>query len=988
MRHRSRPWHSRASLWLLTSSLAAGLMGQRSVQAVGQVPAPPGPVVLRADSTGVVLEWRAPAFSLRRVAGEDGDTYSAVEIPGWPKTDVPGQPRLPFATALAVVPPTGDVTMHMQVLNHTHRPLPHPVVPARAPVPVGDPPISLGWEWARDERAYGGRGLRPADAVTLEEAGWQRGRRLVRLTFYPLRFDPAGSALEVTNRVRVELRFDGQPLDVAQGESADAGGWDRDDPFISVLQTSVVNPAQVNRFARPRQSTPAAAAAPGVDTTPDGDARYKLIVRRERVYALTYDALVAAGVPVDTTPRPAYRLEHAGEEVAYQWEGDGDGVFEAGERILFYARPTPTRFADYDVYWLTPGASGTFMTTRSGNPSGLPPATAWTTVIAEQGSGGQHYLARYPSGWDGDRWYWDRLYWDATTATGEREKEFTITLDTPDGGAPNATLRVYLQGTTHTDAVKPDHRVQVRLNGSLLGTAEWDGAAFHVATFNPPASLVRAGSNTVRLRLPGNGAPSGVEEVWLDAIQLRYGIGDVAGRRIRVEGEAGQNRYTIGADDVRIYDVTNPAATQIVTDFPPPSSGKVTFGDVDAGTATYYLLTEDQIAAPDRIVPALTLPDPPGGAEYLVIAHSDFADAVAPLVAHRAVSQTVFSATVEAVYDVYSYGVVTSTAIRDYIEHAYEDWPTPVKYVLLVGDGIRDSQSRLQSPVARMNYIPPYMMDVGGFEAASDNRYVTVDGDDNLADVFIGRLPVNTVAEATTVVDKILAYELDAPQWPWNERVLFFADDDYGGIFHQDSDEILTHHLPSNFVGRRVYYCSYQCNKSHLYDDITAAHDAVMRELNVGGLLASYVGHSSVHQWAVERMFHLDDVAALHNGAALPMFLEMTCYTSDFSDPALDTLDESLLRWGGGGAIATWGSTTLGSTAGHASLHQTFFDTVFQNGSTARLGPATEAAKTSLPGDSDLRDTFVLLGDPAMDLNLAIVPWAHEVFLPFTLRDS
>ena len=30
-------------------------------------------------------------------------------------------------------------------------------------------------------------------------------------------------------------------------------------------------------------------------------------------------------------------------------------------------------------------------------------------------------------------------------------------------------------------------------------------------------------------------------------------------------------------------------------------------------------------------------------------------------------------------------------------------------------------------------------------------------------------------------------------------------------------------------------------------------------------LLVSYVGHSSWHQWAVERLFHLDDVASLHN---------------------------------------------------------------------------------------------------------------------------
>jgi hypothetical protein len=677
MRHRNQPWRSKARLWLLTSSLAAGLMGQRPVPAAGQAPVPPEPVVLRTDAAGVVLEWRAPAFSLRRVTGEDGHHYSTVEVPGWSKTDVPGQPRLPFATALAVVPPTGDVTMHIQVLNHTHRPLPHPVAPARTPVPVGDPPTSLEWEWARDERAYGGRGLRPADAVTLEEAGWQRGRRLVRLTFYPMRFDPVGGALEVTNWTHIELRFEGQPAGNVQDEVASEGSWGHDDPFTPVLQNAVVNPAQVTHFARPE-------------------------------------------------------------------------------------RPVP---------------------------------------------------------------------------------------------APSAPF-------------KPDLQASASLNGT-----------------------------------------------------------------------------------------------------------------------------------PDEIASARLQVNPPAGTEYLIISHSKFITAVAPLATHRATADglRVFSTTIEAIYAVYSGGVVTSTAIEEYITDTYyQDWPPTLAYVLLVGDGTKDTLNRSYSATPDSNYIPPYLIIVDPYQSeglvASDNRYVTVDGPDNLADVFIGRLPVNTVAETTTVVEKILNYELNPPQWPWNQRVLFFAGDESGGNYHDYSDDVFAT-LPITYSGRRVYFCTSGCNQPHLYANITAAHDATLRELNVGGLLSSYIGHSSWQQWALDPttyapMFHLDDVASLHNRGALPVILEMTCYTSDFANPAGDTLDESLLRRPGGGAVATWGPTTQGSLEGHKELHPSFFDAVFQHGIT-ELGPAIEKAKSNLPGwQGDLRDTFVLLGDPAMDLNLTIVPWAHEVFLPSTLRDG
>ena len=84
-----------------------------------------------------------------------------------------------------------------------------------------------------------------------------------------------------------------------------------------------------------------------------------------------------------------------------------------------------------------------------------------------------------------------------------------------------------------------------------------------------------------------------------------------------------------------------------------------------------------------------------------------------------------------------------------------------------------------------------------------------------------------------------------------------------------------------------------------------------------------------------------------------------------------------------------WGNRHLGfhhARINRGARNPAQDDTVFQEGGITKLGPATEAAKARLPGDSDLRDTFVLLGDPAMDLNLTIVPWAHEVFLPATLR--
>jgi hypothetical protein len=163
----------------------------------------------------------------------------------------------------------------------------------------------------------------------------------------------------------------------------------------------------------------------------------------------------------------------------------------------------------------------------------------------------------------------------------------------------------------------------------------------------------------------------------------------------------------------------------------------------------------------------------------------------------------------------------------------------------------------------------------------------------------------------------------------------------------------------------------------------------LLNNWNRGALLVQFTGHASWQQWAAEQFFHLDDLAALRNGRRLPLVVEMTCFTAAFQRPE-PTLDKGLVTLPGGGAIAAWGSTGLGVGTGHNRLSQGFFRAVFAD-EAETLGEAALAGKLALVAngqDLDLLDTFTLLGDPALRLDRTIVPWAHEMFLPVTLRGS
>ncbi len=146
-----------------------------------------------------------------------------------------------------------------------------------------------------------------------------------------------------------------------------------------------------------------------------------------------------------------------------------------------------------------------------------------------------------------------------------------------------------------------------------------------------------------------------------------------------------------------------------------------------------------------------------------------------------------------------------------------------------------------------------------------------------------------------------------------------------------------------------------------------------------------YTGHASWHQWnASPILFHFNDVSGLNNGGWLPVLLEMTCFTSYFQRPDMGTLDEALVRYPGGGAVATWGSTGLGLTTGHQALAAGFITAVYHANTT--LGQAALQGKLQLAGTPDLVDTYTLLGDPATQLNTTVRPWPVHLYLPAVRR--
>jgi len=370
--------------------------------------------------------------------------------------------------------------------------------------------------------------------------------------------------------------------------------------------------------------------------------------------------------------------------------------------------------------------------------------------------------------------------------------------------------------------------------------------------------------------------------------------------------------------------------------------------------------TEDRIKHPLSITAnqASSWHDKNHSADLLIISHRDFAGSVAPLKALRQKQgYAVETIDVEDIYDEFSFGEKSAQALKDLFALARATWKVAPRYILFVGDASYDPRNYLGA--GDFDFVPTKLIDTTYLETASDDWFVDFN-DDGLPDMYVGRLPVRTPAEATVVVGKIVNYDsnLGKTQSPLSS-VLLVADKNDGFNFEQTSEQLRAL-IPAGTSVEEIF-------RSRLDD--ASAKKQLIGSINEGQLIVNYTGHGSTNVW--RSLFATSDISALENGRRLPLFITMTCLNGFIQDPVTESLAEGLIKAERGGAIAVWSSSGLTLPAQQALINQQLYRLIFSGGdskaSSLTIGEATSRAK-SATNDIDVRRTWLLLGDPTMQL--------------------
>ncbi|HNB55167.1 MAG TPA: C25 family cysteine peptidase, partial [Anaerolineales bacterium] len=372
----------------------------------------------------------------------------------------------------------------------------------------------------------------------------------------------------------------------------------------------------------------------------------------------------------------------------------------------------------------------------------------------------------------------------------------------------------------------------------------------------------------------------------------------------------------------------------------------------------YLAVAPNGFLTPLAIFPTQLTPDlRTAQADYIAIGPPDLLASLQPLLDHRA-SQGLAPLAVPlyAIYDQFSGGVAHPEAIRHFLQYATQNWATPPKYVVLVGDSSYDPLGNQYS--SEINRVPSYFLyTFYGGETVTDVPFAQLD-DDNLPDLVVGRIPARTPEQVATLIEKTLAYE-QAPTSERSHHVLAIADGQETS-FTTDAQTFLSY-FPTDYTSILL---------APPKGDTTAAGQ-ITEILNEGVLFMSYFGHGSILMLGKDRIFSVEDGAALTNRDHLPIMINITCLAGLFTHPEAESLTEAMLWNPSGGSVAALAATSLTIPADQAFLTKAFVDALAQNPN-ATLGELFLTAQRLLPveneGVREVLDTFLLFGDPALKL--------------------
>jgi hypothetical protein len=351
-------------------------------------------------------------------------------------------------------------------------------------------------------------------------------------------------------------------------------------------------------------------------------------------------------------------------------------------------------------------------------------------------------------------------------------------------------------------------------------------------------------------------------------------------------------------------------------------------------------------------------------------------------------------ASVQDVYDEFSGGIKSGTALRRYFQHAYSAWSPRPSFVVLLGDASMDYRHDLST--SSVDFVPTYLTfesvagPTGAELVASDARYVLNLGGGSSGpasftpSIFLGRVPSSSATELDQFVTKLIQYENFQPTDSWRGRQLLVSDDEYsetiffnaGYCFQPAETEFriasqeMADTTAASASGQDIATRSFDlsgfsdplggaCAGAPGCRDITCmvggfrriggAVDSFQTELALSALIVNIEGHANRKLIAHEQIYSdlLGDLSRISNFGRPFVYAVWACHANQFPDAqagaqvdSVDSFGEEWMNLPDRGAIGGIGSTGFEFINNNHVMNTFFANALY----------STPPAPTPLPG--------------------------------------
>ena len=746
----------------------------------------------------------------------------------------------------------------------------------------------------------------------------------------------------------------------------------------------------------------------------------KIQVSESGVYKMTYEELKAAGLNNPANVRihgfggamlnqnfNVARIDDL-PAVGFYMEKGADGVFNAGDYILFYGQGTTswahngvqfvhTRnpYSDYGYYFLSDDAGEQRLLLPTTDMSDAENVVDIATYTYYQVHEKDSINLLDPAGVDGG----GREFYGELFAPNSPSRTFTFS--TPNNITSEAVLcnvAVAAKSNLHS-------RFTITLNGSSNTTridSILESDHYAMAQLGTSNKTYPSAAGTQKVRLQFSNTASGALG-YLNYIEISTLC------RLSMYGSQMPFRSTAGnGEDSRLaYHISNATTTTQVWNITDKANIRCMPSRMEGTTLTIMDSNQAQIQEyiavnthgsdwlRPKVIGRVANQDlhQLQNIDYVIICPEQFVQQATRLArAHEQKDGITWAVvTDQQVYNEFSSGTPDASAYRWMMKMLYDragqssNLQKP-RWLLLMGDGTFDNRKLLVN--SGQNTLLTYQAKNSTTETkayASDDYFGFLDNSEGESDVYgrmnigVGRFPVNTVEQAEQMVDKTIRYMANEDLNKWKSQLIFLADDGDNGLHTRVAEggsERVRKKNP-DFIVNKIYLDSYPQEVNASGESYPLAKNKLDNLLQNGALYMNYSGHGGYNAITNEGMMNLRSIQRMTN-KNLAFWMFATCSFAHFDSGKTSAAEEAVLNPNGGAIGVLSAGRTVYATQ-NEKINRYFCDTLFGHTNPysydITVGEACAIAK-NMTGNDENKMSYVLLGDPAIRL---LYPTEYQV---------